>query len=208
MTTLFRSMLLAAIVIVPPDGASAQSTQDAVRRFAKFLRSATYETLIAKQAIANDESMAPPCKGERRIAARKLVAITVTPDFIATREVPVKGAWVERIGVVRCGRTVEHNIFVSATKVRGLHAAAGLPGQTRVGLDLQLRAGRVVLQRAVRRNPKCKRFEVINTEVAGATPDPRAPWTEIWTSWICGKQVRTRVRFEPRQSGGADFRVL
>lgn len=185
--------------------ASAQASREQADKFIRFLGSETYATLVAQRALANDEAMPPRCK-TRSISDRKIVAIPETPRFIATREVPVRGKWVERIRIARCGRAVDHNIFVSASRVRGLHAAAGFPGNSLTDIQLQLLAGRAVLRRAIARTPRsCKRVEIVNTRVLRKPASPGAPWAENWTVWACGKRLTQRIAFRPKPGGGLGF---
>src|SRR5262245_40300635 len=113
---------LAASAVAAP--AAAQNTQDA-DRFIKLLQSYDYEKLIGSKVLETDQQMAPPCPGERKIESRQIVAIVEAPQFIATRDVPVAGRWLERVVVSRCGKSVRHNVFLFASEVRGLHAVVG-----------------------------------------------------------------------------------
>ena len=185
--------------------AHAQSAEETVRKFHSFLGSWTYSTLVAKRALDNDAALPPRC-GHRRVASRRLVALPVRPEFIATRKVPVKGAWVERVAVKRCGSLVHHNIFVRASKVRGLVARPGFPGFTRAALDLQIAVGKQALRRVLDARPGCKRVDIVHTEVVGKPRNPRAPWSEVWTIWSCGKLIRQTYEFTPG-AGGTRFRL-
>lgn len=198
-------MLAAAAAVAGPVSATAQVSREQADKFIKFLGSETYSTLVAQRALANDEALPPKCK-TRRIADRKIVAIPETPQFIATREVPVRGKWVERITIERCGRRIDHNIFVSASRVRGLHAAAGFPGNSLTDIQLQLLAGRAVLRRAIARTPRrCKRIEIVSTRVLNKPAARGQPWAESWTIWACGKRLTQRVAFQPKPDGGVGF---
>lgn len=196
--------MLAIVAATAP--ARAQSQQDA-DRFIKLLQSYDYEKLIGSKVIETDQQMAPPCRGERKIESRQLVTVTEAPQFIATRDVPVAGRWLERVTVARCGKSVRHNVFLQASRVRGLHAVVAFPGESRADLDLQFQIGKRVVANARRTNAGCKRLDIIDVSQRERNVPPGQPWTEIWTSWVCGILVTSEVRYVPRPGRGIDFSV-
>lgn len=198
-----------AIALFACGAAHAQVTpnQQDADRFIKLLQSYDYEKLIGGKVFETDQQMSPPCEAERKIESRQLVTITEAPQFIATREVPVAGRWLERVTVSRCGRTVRHNVFLFASKVRGLHAVVGFPGESRADVDLQLQIGKQVMANARRTNQGCKRLDIIETVQRDKNTPAARPWTEIWTTWVCGTLVHAEVRFTPKPGGGVDYVV-
>jgi hypothetical protein len=186
--------------------ALAQTQQDA-DRFIKLLQSYDYEKLIGSKVLETDQQMSPRCPGERKIESRQLVTVTEAPQFISTREVPVAGRWLERVTVSRCGKNMRHNVFLQASRVRGLHAVVGLPGESRADLDLQFQIGKQVVANARRTNAGCKKLDIIDISLREKNVPPGQPWTEIWTSWVCGTLVTSEVRYAPKAGGGIDYRV-
>ena len=198
------ALVLAGVLVAAPSAAQTQQDAD---RFIKLLRSYDYEKLIGSKVIETDQQMAPPCRGERKIESRQLVTVMEAPQFIDTREVPVAGRWLERVTVSRCGKNVRHNVFLQASKVRGLHAVVRFPGDSRAALDLQFQIGRRVVANARRTDPGCKRLDIIDITQRENTVPPGQPWTEIWTSWVCGVIVTSVVRYTPKPGRGIDFSV-
>jgi hypothetical protein len=198
------AMLIAGLACAAP--AAAQTQQDA-DRFIRLLQSYDYEKLIGGKVLETDQAMAPPCQGERKIESRQLVTVTEAPQFVATREVPIAGRWLERVTVSRCGRTVRHNVFLLASKVRGLHAVVGFPGESRADVDLQFQIGKAVMTNARRTNPACKRLDIVEVVQRDKTSPLGRPWTEIWTSWVCGTLVHAEVRYTPKPGGGIAYVV-
>jgi len=196
----------AAFFCVAALPAAAQNPQDA-DRFIKLVQSYDYEKLIGSKVIETDQQMSPPCQGERKIEGRQIVAITEAPQFIATRDVPVAGRWLERVVVSRCGKTVRHNVFLFASKLRGLHAVVGFPGDSRADLDLQFQIGKQVVAGARRTNPGCKKLDIIDIAQREKNVPPGRPWTEIWTSWACGTLLTSEVRYAPKPGGGIGYSV-
>ena len=197
---------LFAVLLAGAPPAAAQNAQDA-DRFIKLVQSYDYEKLIGSKVLETDQEMSPPCPGERKIESRQIVGILEAPQFIATRDVPVAGRWLERVIVSRCGKTVRHNVFLFAAKVRGLHAVVGFPGESRADLDLQFEVGKQVVDNARRTNPSCKKLDIVDIVQREKTARAGQPWTEIWTSWVCGTLVHAEVRYAPKPGGGVDYRV-
>ncbi len=197
-----RAGLAAALVLGALAGgavpAAAQSRDALARHFKAYLSSLTYSTFLAEKVLAYDRAMPPRCNNRQITGDRRLFSVTELPAFIKTRKVPVAGRWAERVQVERCGRKVWHNVYLRATKKRGLHAVVGFPGHSLAGLNLQLRAGRAFLKRARKVAPKCKRFDIINTRVAKRPPNRTGAWIEMWTAWVCGRTVTRPIRFVPR----------
>ncbi len=206
---IYRSagLLLVGMIAALSTPATAQSDRATVERFLKYLASQTYSTFLGHKALTVDEAMPPKCK-TRELTGRKLVAIIGKPAFHGKRKVPITGQWLERITIKRCGRTVEHNILMTASKVRGLLAVAGFPGRTRTSLDLQLRVGNVISVKTKRRYPKCRRIEIVNTRVTQRPTSRTDPWIESWTVWRCGRRMSYRIRFLPGKDGKTKFRLL
>jgi hypothetical protein len=199
-------IVLIAGLVFAATTAAAQTQQDA-DRFIKLLQSYDYEKLIGSKVLETDQQMSPPCPGERKIESRQLVTVSEAPQFIATRDVPVAGRWLERVSVSRCGKNVRHNVFLQASRVRGLHAVVGFPGESRADLDLQFQIGKQVVANARRTNTGCKKLDIIEISLREKTVAPGQPWTEIWTSWVCGTVVYAEVRYAPKTGGGIDYRV-
>ena len=186
--------------------ALAQATQQDADRFIKLLRSYDYEKLIGDQVVTTDRQMAPPCNGARKIVSRQAVVIIEPPQFVATRDVPIAGRWLEKVTVSRCGRNVRHNVFLFASKIRGLHAVAGFPGDTRAGVDLQFEVAKAVIANARRINPTCRRLDIVDTSQTSAAA-PGESWREIWTTWACGTLLSAEVRYAAKTGGGVGFTV-
>jgi hypothetical protein len=178
--------------------AVAQSRDALARHFKAYLSSLTYSSFLADKVLAYDRAMPPRCNNRKLTGDRRLFSVTELPAFIKTRKVPIAGAWAERVQVERCGRKVWHNVYMRATKKRGLNAVVGFPGHSLTSLSLQFRAGRAFLIRARKVAPKCKRFDIVATRVAKRPARRGGPWTEIWTAWVCGRMVTRPIRFVPR----------
>jgi hypothetical protein len=102
---------------------------------------------------------------------------------------------------------VRHNVFLFASRVRGLHAVVAFPGESRADLELQAQIGKQVIANARRTNQACKRLDIVETTLREKDAAPGRPWTEIWTSWVCGVLIHSEVRYTPKAGGGIDFRV-
>lgn len=189
--------LVAGLNTVSVATAAGQSRDALARKFKAYLGSLTYSTFIAEKVLAYDKAMPPRCNNRQLTGDRRLFSVSELPAFVKTRKVPVAGAWAERVQVERCGRKVWHNVYLRATKRRGLRAVVGFPGHTLAALNLQLRVGRAFLRKAHAVKPHCRRFEVVNTRVVRPPAKASSPWTEMWTAWVCGELVTRPIRFTP-----------
>lgn len=193
------SILAASVLAVAAAAPAAAQSRDALaRQFKAYLASFTYSTFLAEKVLAYDAAMPPRCTHRKLTGDRRLFSVTELPAFVGTRKVPIAGAWAERVQVERCGRKVWHNVYLKASKKRGLNAVVGFPGRSLTRLNDQLRAGRAFLKQARKVAPRCKRFDVIATRLAKRPAKRGAPWTEIWTAWVCGRTVTRPIRFTPR----------
>jgi hypothetical protein len=183
------------------------ATPDQVDRFARFINSARYTTLVVDRALVTDRAMAPPCADQRQFVGRRLLAVTETPKFVAGRDVPVAGNWLERVTLRRCGATVDHNVFVKATPDRGVQASTGFPGESRTALELQIEVGRAVIEKAKADMPACNRREIVAMAVAERAAPRGQPWSERWTVWSCGRLLTYAIRFAPKPDGSAGFAI-
>lgn len=183
-----------------------QPDREQVDQFLRFLRTTTYSELLAQKALDTDVQMPPECS-ERELVGRELFAVTRQPRFIETREVPIEGAWAERVTIERCGRRVEHNIYFFASRVRGLHAVAGFPGRTLTEPQLQFEVARDLLGVGRRLAPQCETFDVVETRIVERPDGPTRPWTERWSLYMCGRVHEQTVRFIPDNEGRTGFRL-
>ena len=201
----FATALLVFAISAPAFGQA--TSHDQVDRFARFINSARYTTLVVDRALVTDRAMAPPCNDQRQFVGRRLLAVTETPSFAPGRDVPLAGAWLERVTLRRCGTTVDHNVFVKATRDRGVQASTGFPGESQTDLELQIAVGRAVIERARAQQPSCQRLEIVAMAITERPAQRGQPWSERWTVWSCGRSMPYPVRFTPRPDGGAGFTV-
>lgn len=178
--------------------AQAQSREALARRFADYLASLPYSSFLAEKVLAYDEGMPPRCNNRKLTGDRRMSSLSEFPAFVKTRKVPIAGRWTERVQVERCGRKVWHNVFLRATKKRGLHAVVGFPGRSLTDLNTQLHAGQAFLREARKTVPGCKRFDVIATRISRRPKRRGEAWGETWTAWVCGRTVTRQIRFTPK----------
>jgi hypothetical protein len=199
-------LLILAFAAFGPSAWAQKPEPEQVDRFLKYLRNPNYTELLGRKALETDAEMPPEC-GERALAGRTLFAVTEQPVFIDSRNVPVEGSWAERVAVRRCGTVVEHNIYFFASKVRGLHAVAGFPGRTLTQPQLQFEVARKLLATGRRLAPRCKSFDVVQTELISKPRNRTEAWTERWSLYMCGEIHQQRVRFTPDSQGRTAFRL-
>lgn len=191
------SAALLAVLLAASTPAAAQSRDALARQFKAYLASLPYSSFLAEKVLAYDAAMPPRCATAKLTGDRRLFSVTGLPAFVSTRKVPVAGQWAERVEVERCGRKVWHNVYLRASKKRGLHAIVGFPGRSLTGVNLQLRAGAAFLREARKAVPGCKRFDVIATRISSRPKRRGESWSEMWTAWVCGRTVTRPIRFTP-----------
>lgn len=177
--------------------AFAQSLEKRAQQFKAYLGSLDYSTFLAQKALDNDKLLPPACGKRRLTGRRQLFAVYQTPRFIRTRKVPIRGAWAERVEVARCGKTVLHNIYLSASPKRGIHAVAGFPGTTVTRVGTQLAAGKQLIAAVRAQIPSCRKMDILNTVRTTRQTKAGASWREVWTVYACGRSVRRTMVFTP-----------
>lgn len=177
--------------------AHAQSLEKRAQQFKAYLGSLEYSTFLAQKALDNDKLLPPACAKRKLTGRRQLFAVYQTPRFISTRKVPIRGAWAERVEVARCGRTVLHNIYLSASPKRGIHAVAGFPGTTVTRVGTQLVAGKQLIAAVRAQIPRCRKMDILNTARASRQTKAGGAWREVWTVYACGRSVRRTMVFTP-----------
>lgn len=175
----------------------AQSLEKRAQQFKAYLGSLDYSTFLAQKALDNDKALPPACSKRRLTGRRQLFAVYQTPRFIRTRKVPIRGAWAERVEVSRCGRTVLHNIYLSASPKRGIHAVAGFPGTTVTRVGTQVTAGKQLIAAVRAQIPTCRKMDILNTARITQQAKTGGAWREVWTVYACGRSVRRTMVFTP-----------
>lgn len=204
MTRILPAALVFAAAALVTTPAFSQSMERRAQQFKAYLGSLDYSTFVAQKALDNDRLLPPACKRRRLTGRRQLFAVYQTPRFIRTRKVPIRGAWAERVEVARCGKKVVHNIYLSASPKRGIHAVAGFPGSTITRVGTQLRAGKQVIATTRQRLPRCRKMDIVNTARITRPAGASRSWREVWTVYACGRTVRRTLQFTP---AGATSRV-
>jgi len=192
-----RCSLLALVLVTAAVPAWSQSMERRAQQFKAYLGSLAYSTFVAQKAMDNDKLLPPACTQRKLTGRRQLFAVYQTPRFIRTRKVPIRGAWAERIEVQRCGRYIIHNIYLTASPKRGLHAVAGFPGFTIARVGTQLRAGKLLIEDVRARLPRCRRMDIIHTARISKPSGVNRSWRENWTVYACGRRVRRTLQFTP-----------
>ena len=191
---LFVTAAFAGAIGAPAYG---QSLEKRAKQFKVYLGSLQYSTFLAQKALDNDKLLPPACAKRRLTGRRQLFDVFQTPRFIRTRKVPIRGAWAERVEVARCGRTVWHNIYLSASPKRGIHAVAGFPGTTITRVGTQVAAGKKLIAAVRARIPRCRKMDILNTARITRPAKAGSSWREVWTVYACGRSVRRTMVFTP-----------
>ena len=84
---------------------------------------------------------------------------------------------------------------------------AGFPGHTLTQPQLQFEVASKLLATGRRLAPRCKTFDVVQTELISKPRNRTAAWTERWSLYMCGEIHRQRVRFMPDSQGRTAFRL-
>lgn len=194
---IFSIFCLSSATIGAAGSAQAQSLERRAKLFKAYVGSLDYSTFLAQKALDNDKLLPPACQKRNLTGRRQIFAIYQTPRFIRTRKVPIRGAWAERVEVARCGKKVLHNIYLTASPQRGIHAVAGFPGTTITRVGTQVRAGKQLIGAVRARLPQCRRMDIVNTARMTRPAKAGGSWREVWTVYACGRLVRRTLQFTP-----------
>lgn len=157
------------------------------------------------------------CKSEYR-AAPMSMQVVAPAEFVEGKADPVKGGWLVRFRLDRCGESKVYNALFVARDGGPPAVQPSFPGTTLANAILvhdALPGARTSAMAAIAstgRPADCKEFYVYDMQVVEAPHDVtergktfRNVWNERWTFSYCGTLVDVPMRFTPSPDGGADF---
>lgn len=139
----------------------------------------------------------------------------VTPaEFVDGKADPVKGSWLVRYRVERCGASKVYNAVVVARDGGPPTVQPSYPGTTMANPALLRDAMRTafLMAGAAGSSKDCKSLHVFDTQVVEGPHDvteggqtSKGVWNERWTFSQCGQLIDVTMVFLPSPRGGIDF---
>ncbi len=195
-----RTVLPALVALALPAAAGAQMTD--AQRFADFLRSAPYRTLVTR--YFNEQEPGPL---HAKCAALSVVTwgdpIVVEPaqfKKVGNQYNVVAGRWVQPATLNRCGaKVVRRTLLTEGDGI--LHGGSLLPGEFPGNLQLEDTAEHIVLPAAMG-VAKCADYKTLWVLDTRLTSPARAEgWSETWTMQACGRPVTADVVYTADATG-------
>jgi hypothetical protein len=131
---------------------------------------------------------------------------------------PVRGIWIERVAIDRCGQRASANILSVATGGGLVQMDDLLPGATRLGANEQRDEQTVMTLFLAAKSsvPDCDdtgSLSVTDTAVVSETNAVKyddqgsiiaGNWEELWTAELCGRSVPIHLLMGPNEEGALD----
>lgn len=189
----------------------------AVQATAAYARQHIWLDKLAQAAIETDRHLGlhADCTAAYQPVPASMQVISPA-EFVDGKADPVKGGWLIRYRVERCGESKVYNAAFLAHEDGPPTVHPSYPGTTLANPDLLRDAmpKANLLAGAVAMAPECKTMYVFDMQVVDAPRDVsedgktfKGVWNERWTFSHCGKLVDVWMRFTPMPGGGVDFQA-
>lgn len=200
MSLSFAGMALAAST--PPDNQAAVA----------YVRSKPMLETMYRLGVAEDRKLGLQSSCKSQYQVRPTATLVLSPiEFAEGKSDPVKGVWLSRYQLERCGDAKVYNALFSARDGQAPSSRPFFPGATNAGPVLVNDAMRAAVSTATTAGvPKdCKTAHVYDMRVTQPARDVteqgttlKGVWDEVWTFSMCGQLVDVPMTFIPDAKGG------
>lgn len=150
------------------------------------------------------------CKSDFKVSPLG-IAVIAPIELPDDKTDPVKGVWIFRYRLERCGEAKVYNAVFSADAKGGPPASAAYyPGVSYAGANL-IKDAMVSIVRGAQLpvfSKDCKKVDLFDMQVVAPprsqVQDGRvvgSEWTEHWTFFMCGQTAEMRMTFKPGPDG-------
>jgi hypothetical protein len=217
----FSRLFSAAIVtlsLLPAGQASAvilNSNKDLPKcqRFLDYVGSLQLANVIYPLGVEQDRKSGLKKDCADRYVVHPISLLVLTPiDFPEDRQNPVKGSWIYRYSLTRCGDSKIYNAMIFADEAGGTpKAQAFYPGTSAAHPMLIYDAMPIAISTAM---VQCGSTDIEDVEVFDLHLDKlpndigegenlvKGAWNETWTFKVRGKQVEVPITFTPNSRKG------
>jgi hypothetical protein len=213
-TTMAAGMTLLTLSFTVP--AQNVSPAPEVQRTSDYIASVSFSQAMYQLGREEDKKLGiqQDCKSQyevKPIAALAMKPLEFSPEYVN----PIKGVWMTRYALVRCGESKTYNALFFADSKGELPASRSFyPGATNAGPQLVTDAMRVAIPNAALKAKDCKSALVFDMRVTKPVHDVtesektvKGVWEELWTFKMCSQLVEVPITFIPDGKGGTSFVV-
>jgi hypothetical protein len=211
------SVVAMAVLFQQAAAVGADLKTQAVEATAAYARQHLAGDRLVKLGIEEDKKfeLQTSCQSEYRIAPLGL-QVVLPAEFTEGKTDPVKGAWLIRYRLERCGESKVYNALFVAQDGDVPAMQSFYPGSTKANANLLHDAMPAALTQASGASTKrgCKTPYVYDMQVKTPLRDVEKSgaigkdvWEETWTFSLCGELIDVPMTFTPDSDGsGASFR--
>lgn len=197
--------------------ASGEADAQAVQATAAYARQHMWADKLAQAALETDQNLGlhADCKEASQPVPMSMQVVRPA-EFVDGKADPVKGSWLVRYRLDRCGDAKIYNAVYLAHDGSPPTVHPSFPGTTLANPTLLLDAMRSanLLAGATGMPKDCSKTYVFDMQVVDAPHDVtdggktfKGAWNERWTFSQCGKLIDVSMLFRPSPEGGVDFRA-
>ena len=211
------SVVAAAVLFQQTALAAGDTNTQAVQATAVYAQQHLAGDRLVKLGIEDDRKLGlqTSCQSEYRIAPLSLQVVSPA-EFTEGKTDPVKGSWLIRYRLERCGESKVYNALFVAQDGDVPAIRSFYPGSTKANANLLNDAmpAALTLALGVSTPRSCKTPYVFDMQVKTPTQDiaksgtiAKGTWEEMWTFSLCGELIDVPMTFTPDADGsGASFR--
>lgn len=177
-----------------------------------YVRSKPMLETMYRLGVAEDQKLGLQAGCKSQYQVRPSATLVLSPiAFAQGKADPVKGVWLSRYQLERCGESKVYNALFSARDGQAPASRPFFPGSTNAGPVLVNDAMRAAVSTATTAGvPQgCKNAFVYDMRVTQPARDlteqgvtMKGVWDEMWTFSMCGKLVDVPMTFIPDANGG------
>lgn len=197
---------------------TVNKTEDLRKSHMEYMFSRPMSETMARIGVEEDRKFGLQLGCQSQYQVNAISAAIVKPiEFQEGKQHPIKGAWISRYRLDRCGDSKVYNaLFIANSNGEAPTSRTYYPGSPYAGAQLVQDAMMMAVVTG-KINSGLKECETIYVFDMRVTEPPhnvvekgstlQGVWNELWTFSICGKMVDVPMTFIPDPRGGTTYKA-